>query len=247
MNRLRLSSRQYPWLFLGLLVLSGCATASIPTLTVYETPHSFVRLETDPSVLQEAGHNHPASISAEQMASVLRGIMVQEPWTRVPFYDDMSTPRQHAAFSEGEVEFLAPLLSLALRKATPEELVTFYRSTPASGTKREVTSGAVFVSGAELHVVLSNLRSSTHHSADIGMADTEDDRLVPMRSIAPQTGKLSFSPASASRDAAPEGMSRFFYEDRRTLIVLYKMLQPSALTQPQTLAAPQAPIPSRPR
>lgn len=245
MNRLRLSSWRHTWRFLGLLVVSGCTTASIPTLTVYETPHSFVRLETDPSVQREAGHSHPASISTEQMAVVLRGIMVQEPWTRVPFYDDLRTPRQHAAFSEGEVEFLAPQLSLALRKATPEELVTFYRSTRASGATREVTSGGVFVSGVELHVVLSNLRSSTHHSADIGVADTEDDRLAPMRSIAPQTGKLSFSPESASRDAAPEGMNRFFHQDRRTLIVLYKMLQPGALTQPQPLAAP--PTPSRPR
>jgi hypothetical protein len=159
------------------------------------------------------------------MAAILHGIVVQEPLTRVPLYDDMSTPRRHPAFTEDAVEFWAPLLSLALRTATPEELVTFYQSTRVSGTRREVTSGGLFVDGDELHIILSNLRSGTHYAGDIGVADTEDDRLAPMRSIAPQVGKLSFLPDSASRDAAPLGMSRVFYEDRRELIVLYKTLQ----------------------
>jgi hypothetical protein len=160
------------------------------------------------------------------MATVLRGIIVQEPLTRVPLYDNLSTPRRHAAFTEDAVEFWAPLLSLALRTATPEELVTFYQSTRLSGIRREVTSGGLFVDGDELHVILSNLRSSTHYTGDIGVADTEDDRLTPMRSLAPQVGKLAFSPESASRDATPVGMSRVFHEDQRELIVLYKTIKP---------------------
>ena len=247
MNRLFLPFHRPTWSLVGLLVLGGCASGPIPTLTVYGTPHSFVRLETDPSLEQEAGHSHPADISTERMASVLRGIMVEEPWTRVPFYDDMNTPHLHAALSEDEVVFLAPLLSLALQKATPEELVTFYRSIRVSGTRREVTSGGLFINGEELHLVLSNLRSNTHYSADVGVVDTEDDRMTPMRSISPQTGKLFFLPDSANRDARPEGISRLFYQDRRLLVVLYKTLQPGSPTRPQALSSPSAPTPSRPR
>jgi hypothetical protein len=135
---------------------------------------------------------------------------------------------------------LAPLLSLALQTATPEEIVTFYRSTRLSGMGREVTSGGLFVKGEELHIVLSNLRSVTNYAADIGVADYEDDRLVPMRSIAPQTGKLSFTPESASRDAAPAGLSRFFHQDRRKIIVLYEALEPRAPTHPLPPVSPPA-------
>lgn len=210
---------------MGLLVLGGCASGPIPTLTIYETPQSFVRLETDPSLGQEAGHSHPADITNEQMEAVLRGIIVQEPMTRLPLYDDLSQPRRHPAFTEKEVSFFASLLVLAVKKATPEELVAFYETRPLSGTSREVTSGGLFVRGDELHVILANYRSPTHYNADIGVADTADDRLVPMRAIAPQRGKLDFEPRSAKREEADAALDKFLRPDKRELIVLYRSLQ----------------------
>jgi hypothetical protein len=218
--------RRQVWSLVGSAVLAACAPAHFTTLTIYETPQAFVRLEVDRTLGPTSGHSHPANLSTQQMASALRGIIVQEPLTRLPFYDDLSVPRRHPAFSEEEIEYWAPLLTVALSKATPEEVVTFYRSARISGTKREVTSGGIFLDGEELHIILSNLRSGTHHTADIGVTDTEDDRLTPMRSVAPQVGKLAFFPQAASRQAAPAGMSRVFHEDRRELIVLYKALQP---------------------
>jgi hypothetical protein len=180
------------------------------------------------------------------MASALRGIVVQEPLMRLPLYDDLSMPRRHPAFTEEEIEYWAPLLTAALSKATPEEIVTFYRSVRISRTKREVTSGGIFLDGEELHIILSNLRSGTQYTADIGVTDTEDDRLTPIRSIAPQVGKLAFSPQAASRQAAPAGISRLFHEDRRELVVLYKSLQPDV---PETKGNrnPDPEIPSRHR
>lgn len=155
---------------------------------------------------------------------VLRGITLQEPLSRIPFYDDLSVPRKHPAFSDRDIEFWAPLLSLALSKATGDEIATFYQSTKVSGTSREVTSGGVFVDGDQLHVILSNLQSSTHFSADIGIADSQDDRLTPMRSMVPQRGKLMFLPESARVDEVVDGLMRVFAEDRRELVVLYKTL-----------------------
>jgi hypothetical protein len=241
----RLSERTFPrsWPSLAVVALVGCTQPQFTTYSIYDTPHAFVHLQVDRTLEPEAGHSHPASVSTDQMAAVLRGIVVLEPLTRMPIYDDLSTPRRHRAFAEDAVEFWAPLLTLALRTATPEELVTFYQSTRVSGTRREVTSGGLFVDGDELHVVLSNLRSSTHYTADIGVADTEDDRLTPMRSIAPQRGKLAFSPESASRDPAPGGMGRVFYEDRRELIVLFKTIQPD----PPNATAEHPPEPENPQ
>ncbi len=205
-------------------MLGGCASGSIPTLTVYETPQSFVRLETDPSLSQETGHSHPADISTERMAAALRGIIVQEPLTRLPLYDDLSIPRRHPAFSESEIEFWAPLFRLALSKATPDELVTFYQSQPLSGMKREVTSGGLFLDGEELHVVLSNYRSQTLSSGDTSSADTMDDRLTPLRSLAPQKGKLSFEPSEFQRPADPISVASLFHWDRRELIIYVNRL-----------------------
>lgn len=219
--------RRLGCIVLGPLLLAGCAAPQFTTLTIYETPQSFVRLEVDRTLDSGTGHSHPSDISSEQMAAVLRGITIQEPLTRLPLIDDLNVPRRHPAFSDRAVDFWAPLLSLALSKATAAEIATFYQSTKGSGPSREVTSGGVFVDGDTLHIILSNLQSNTHFAADIGVADSQDDRLAPMRSIAPQRGKLMFFPESARADEAEDvldGLTRVFSQDRRELIVLYKTL-----------------------
>lgn len=222
------------WRFLGFSVLVGCAPAQFTTLTIYETPQAFVRLETDRALGQGAGHSHPADVSPEQIAAVLRGIIVQEPLTRLPFYDDLSIPRRHPAFNEGAVMFWAPLLSQAFHKATPEEVVTFYQSRRISGVNREVTSGGVFLDGENLHILLSNYRSETHPTADIGMADTEDDRLTPLRSLAPQKGTLHFEPSEFQHPSEPQGVGRLFHWDRRELIIQVKRLPAKQLPAEQS-------------
>jgi hypothetical protein len=224
------------------LVFCGCASPRFTTLVVYETPHAFVRLETDPTVEKDSGHSHPAHIPPEIMAAALAGIVIEDPMTRLPLYDDLSQPRRRPALTDEEIGRLAPLLSLALEKATPEEVVTFYESVRREGGKREVTSGGLFVAGDELRVLLSNVRSDTRYTADIGVADTEDDRLTPMRSLAPQRGRLSFDPAAAARDTAPRGLRRIFHWDRRELAILYRKLEPRHLDA----AAPSTPGASAP-
>lgn len=204
----------------GLLIF-GCAPAQFTTMTVFDTPAAFVRLEADSA---DPRHTHPFSITAEQMAVMLSGITVEEPWAKLPIYDDTSQPHRHPAFTEKEVTFFSPLLTVALSKATPEEVVTFYQSRYLSGTSREVTSGGLFVQGEELHIILANYRSPTHYSADIGVADTGDDRLTPMRSLAPQRGRLDFEPASATRPPDSSIFGKLFHWDRREVIILLTYL-----------------------
>ena len=226
-----MTTRLFSSLFLAMSgpLCFGCASAQFTTMTVFDSPAAFVRLEADSA---DPRYTHPLSMTAEQMAVVLNGIVVEEPWAKLPIYDDTSQPHRHPAFTEKEITLFSPLLAVALSKATPEEVVTFYQSRYLSGTSREVTSGGLFVQGEELHIILANYRSPTHYSADIGVADTGDDRLTPMRSLAPQRGRLEFEPPSVKREETVNGFASMFRRDRRELIVLYKLLTPRPLRQP---------------
>ena len=224
-------------LILGGLFLAGCVPDRIVTVTIYDTPDAFVRLETDRTIDSNSGHTHPAYLSPEHMAALLGGIVFEEPWAKLPLYDDLSQPRHHQAFTEPEITLFAPLLATALGKATPEEIVTFYRSATRSGTQREITSGGLYVQGEELHLLLANYRSPTHYSADIGVADTMDDRLTPLRALAPQRGRLAFEPREAARETAESGIMRWFQEDRREVIVRYKAVTPRQRNQAPAAAS----------
>lgn len=221
------------------LLLAGCAPGQIVTVTIYDTPDAFVRLETDRTIDPNSGHTHPAYLSSEHMAALLSGVVFEEPWAKLPLYDDLSQPRRHPAFTEPEIALFAPLLATALGKSTPEEIVTFYRSVTRSGTQREVISGGVYVQGEELHLLLANYRSPTHFSADIGVADTKDDRLTPLRALAPQRGRLAFEPREATREAAETGLAKWFREETREVVVQYKAVTPRSPGQ----ATPAAPRP----
>jgi hypothetical protein len=181
-------------------------------------------------------------VSPNQIAAVLNGITIDEPITRMPIYDDTSIPRHHRAFDENMIAFLAPLLSLGLGQATSEEVITFYLSKDRSGGRREVTSGGLFVEGEELHLLLANYRSPTNYMADFGAAETNDDRLTPMRSMAPQQGRLGFEPSGALRAPMSSGLSRLFQTQERELIVAFKQLTPYPLNALPSSTPPPASI-----
>ena len=218
----------------------GCAPRQFTTVTLYDTPNAFVRLEADRTVEPDRGHSHPVTMTDDAIAAVLHGVVIEEPLTRLPLYDDTSLPRRHRAFDEHTIGFFAPLLSIALSQATPEEVVTFYHSRDVSSTSREVTSGGIFVNGEEFHLVLGNYRSRTLYMSDYGAADTTDDRLTPMKALAPQRGRLAFEPASATIVPARTFMDALVRPEARELIIRYKTL-PSAPPAPEPVSPPPPP------
>ena len=222
--------------FAGAGLISACGPRQFTTVTIYDKPAAYVRLEFDRTVRQGTEHSHPISLTPEQIAAVLAGMRINEPLAKLPLYDDTSLPRVHPAFTDREVAFFAPLLALALSKATPEEVVTFYQTRDVSGVTREVTSGGVFVQGDELHLILANYRSRTRYMADFGVAETQDDRLTPMQSLAPQGGRLDFEPHSAKREQSAGFVEKLFRWDHRELALLYKQLPPRLLVQPAPLS-----------
>jgi hypothetical protein len=188
-------SRSLAIVLLG--VLPACTNSHLVTLTIVETPSRYVRLAVDRTVRLDSGFSHPASIPPDQMSAILSGLLVIEkgaslPW---PLGDGRST--RPSAFDREDIRFWAPLLVQALEKATREEVVTFYQSDTVSATRRDVTSGGMFVKDGQLYFILSNYRSPSQFMADIGTADTMDDRRYPLKPMAPHRFTLQFEPESA--------------------------------------------------
>ncbi len=210
-----------------LLSLTACQSRQFPTMTIYESPASFVRLESDPMARENKGHSHPVSITSEEMAAVLSGLMIEEPSRLFAFLDKDREPQRHPAFNEAEVQFFAPLLARGLGQATSEEVVTFYQTHQDTAIIRKVTSGGIYVDDEKMHVVLSNYRSPTHSASDPGVDDTMDDRLTPMRRMAPQEARLEFEPRDAIALSDESILSSLFSMERREVVVLYKRLAPA--------------------
>lgn len=210
--------------FLG---LAACENRQFPTMTLYESPASFVRLERDPMARENQGHSHPVTITPEEMAAVWSGLTIEEPSRLLSLFDKNKEPQRHPAFNEAEVQFFAPLLAKGLSQATPEEVVTFYQSRQETAIIRKVTSGGLFVDGDDMHIVLSNYRSPTHAASDPGVDDTTDDRLTPMRSIAPQEARLEFEPSNAMVPSRETLLSNLFRAERREVVVRFRHLAPA--------------------
>ena len=171
----------------GLLVigflLTGCSAPRLYSFLVYENPTSFVRLEISPWVdadVPETWNAHPATLSRRQIDTALRGLQVRE-YRSAPVRWIRGTAEMEPAFREEEIELLTPRLLEALDLAVPQELVTFYVSHPVNATKREVTSGGMYVTEGQLHVILSNYRTLY----GIPPAGLIYDRRYPLFSLAP--------------------------------------------------------------
>lgn len=220
--------------FVGAVLIGACSPRQFTTVTIYDTPNAYVRLEFDRTVQKGTEHSHPISLTPEQISAVLGGVRIHEPnaLIRGDIFQRDPVPRIHPAFPDKDIALFAPLLALALSKATPEEVVTFYQTRNVSAMSREVTSGGMFVRSDKLHLILANYRSSTREMADLGMVETEDDRLTPMQSFSPQRSRLDFEPHSAKWERPLDGLEKVFQPDDRKLIVLYKQLQPRPLVQP---------------
>lgn len=182
-------------LLFTLYFLASCAVPLVPSRIVYEDPTTFVRAEADDRVLPdqpETSHTHPATIGADEMAVILKGIHVREHRLNVLVW--LSGEAEHEpAFTDEEIELLASKLSDALAKATPQERVTYYLSYPQTSVKRQITSGGLYVQHRELHFTLSNHRDIYGIPA-YGMVY---DRRYPVLPIVPKGFDVLFEPVTA--------------------------------------------------
>ncbi len=164
-------------------MVCGCAAPSLSSYVVYENPTSFVRLERSPWAdidVPATWNAHPALLSRRQVHQALQGLRVRE--HRATFLTwILGTAEIEPVFRQEEVDLLLPRLMEGLEKAVPQELVTFYLSHPLNATKREVTSGGLYVTEGQLHIILSNYRAVY----GIPPAGLIYDRRYPLFSLGP--------------------------------------------------------------
>ncbi len=215
---------------LGILVVIGCAKDPILTIPIHESPNAVVRLMAIPYDQPERNFSHPAFLTVKQMIGVLNGIYVENANTVFSFMSSKgpNSDRQ-PAFSDEEVNFLAPLLVKGLSTATPDEIVSFYGTADISKTFRRIKSGGIFVQGKALFVVLSNFRTKVPiwQDADEYKAPY---RLNPLESITSPSGRLIFLPTTFAFDRDSGLLPSMLQKQRLVTGVLYESLP--AVTQP---------------
>jgi len=152
-------------------------------------------LEIDNSVLPEwppGHHAHPKVFTADTMASILKGMAVQEHRFWIQEWIQGRAPLV-PVFRDEEVALLAPQLAEAFAAAQYNERVTFYLSQPQTSVKRIITSGGMYFQDDHLHVLLGNWQI-LYGIPTYGMIY---DRRYPMRPTAAKGFDLLFEPSEA--------------------------------------------------
>ena len=172
-------------MFLALCL--GCTGISFVSRPVREDDPWFVRLQTyaQAGKAGDVQHNHPASWSESDLKAILSGLYLTE---QVGLLDQKPLPRP--IFSPEDIARLAPAVQEAFRLAQPNEWVTFFL-THQAGQGEEVTSGALYVDGQQLHVIVANDREVMPVGEEARTLKTN-----PLRALKVRGRTLTFDPAA---------------------------------------------------
>lgn len=218
------------------ILLTGCASSSTPGGMAHESSKGAVFLEPLPDKSQHA--THPIKIYSTVIALVLRGVQIQEQPTMVQSLFS-SEPKIGRAFSDEDIEFLAPLLTKTLARATSSQQVIFrvIHPTPA-GT--ETTGGTLYVDGPSLYVTLTQYRVKPRNSEiimqprgppDSTGLDSREVRFIPAAARIPEAEK------SSGLRGGLLGEPRF-----TTLAIKYELLENLADRQVEPVPPPAAQV-----
>jgi hypothetical protein len=139
---------------------SGCAGTSSPATIVCgtcEESDRFVRLQAYDSqafLVNQVDFSHPLNLSPKDWKPILASIRV---------YADLFFPietTEQPAFTPEEIDYLSMTLSRAFAKASSEQWVVFGLSKPVPASGSEMTTGAWYVEGTTLHLLLANYRAA---------------------------------------------------------------------------------------
>ncbi|MGD9852222.1 MAG: hypothetical protein AB7T38_13235 [Nitrospirales bacterium] len=204
---------RWGWCMVLGILLAGCAPPVMYSYLVYENPTAYVRLEPSPWVDEDdpaTWNAHPATLSRQQLEEALKGLRVREHraglilWIR-------GIAEEQPAFRDDEIDLLTARLLEGLDLAVPQEVVTFYVSHPVNSTRREVTSGGLFVTNSHLHIILSNHRTIY----GIPSAGLIYDRRYPLFSLAPLSVDILFASTDVVISKKKEGLLDAILGDER--------------------------------
>jgi hypothetical protein len=161
--------------------------------------------------------NHPAMIDQMTMLKIIKGVVTSQA-SKMP----ASGSKPMRVFSDGDAEFLAPLLAQGLSQAKPEQIVGF-KVSPSAGSGAEPTAGTLYVHNGSIFLTLAptqNTKSSGFVPGSVArlekapsfvamgsdamtlVIDHQALAKAPMPGSSPVAGAPKSMPASESQAAA---------------------------------------------
>lgn len=199
-----------------MFVTVGCSASPVVSKVVFEDEDHVVRLDvTYRTGMQE--HSHPAPLTSMELATVLRAIEVTPQRDLISGYLAPYTSDSPRAFSEEQVQFLAPLLAKGLNHATPLEEVVFYLNQPRDRNIREITSGSLYLHEQALHFILANYRWAT-----AGRMEAERVKTNPLTILGKSRYHVSPGPHGSAQSR--QSWLRIFSQTPQQLIIDYQAL-----------------------
>jgi len=173
----RFTFPSHGWLLvLAILVVNpGCASGPVISKVVFEDEHRLVRLD----VTYRTGgqeHSHPVTLDPSILKAALEAIEVKGRVSLLSGRLGKGRSAATQAFSDEQVQLLAPLLAQAFGRASPLEEIVFYINEPRDSHIQEISSGSFYVQGEDLHLMLANYRYAV-----VGEMMTERARANPLR------------------------------------------------------------------
>ncbi|MFM8551565.1 MAG: hypothetical protein ACKOCD_04505 [Nitrospiraceae bacterium] len=228
-------------LILTVVVLTlsfGCSGTSFVSRPVQDEAPWFVRLQTYAQAGKAGGvqYDHPATWTEADLAAVLSRLYLVE---KVGLFDKAPAPR--LVFSQEEVGQLAPAIKEAFRLAQSNEWITFFL-TNRRGQDELITSGAVYVDGQQLHVIVANYREIS----PLG-EEAQKLKLNPLLALKVRGNTLTFEPSTYVVFSRSNWMSGYdnaaaseVILDHRTFLAALKQSSP-AQAKPAAVQQPQVP------
>lgn len=218
------------------LASAACSTTAQNSKILFEDQRGTVSLQTMPD--QSIQATHPISLEPALIAQILNGIEVQHQehgLQKLIAGHDTPVP----AFSDDQIQFLAPLLAEGLRTAAPDQRVAYRVQTTIEGSMlesstTETTAGSLYAYGRQLCVILSQYRySPTRTNTDLSPST---QRLRPPDASGLRDSIVLFKPSAAQRSDGVDPPAGKKSTDR-FLAIDYQLLQhaqPAAATAGKT-------------
>lgn len=227
-----------------LLAPISCARTAPASRIVDEGKDRSARLEV--TARASAGeYAHPAAISPAELKSILGAIktdmLAVPPQGPLDYAAGQSTGSISKSLPADLLEFLSQQIPSALAKATPLEEVLFVFAHPRDNSILEITSGATFVLGNELHLLFANYRYPS-----IGQSETDQIRATPLKVLGRPYYSLTLDTFGNRKD--PTGWASLLTVLPQHLAIDYKGLlnymafkESSGTNLPDPLSEPSEP------
>ena len=211
----------------------ACSTTTPTGKILFDDPRGTVSLQTIHDRSIQA--NHPINLEPALLAQLLRGIELHDEVLGEHHVKGLQTLIEGKAaltyplFSEDEVQFLAPLLSEGLRKATPNDSVEYRVVTTIEPSNRfqspttETTTGSLYVYGRQLYVTLSQYHYNPMLT-NLSFTEASHRSQDPLDYSGLKYRTLRFTPKAALRTDSPDPPKMDKPTDR-FLAVDYQLLQ----------------------